>query len=515
MSLGQSMNITLGSMRNNQYALTVVSQNIANAFVPGYHRQRVNFQTNEYTTDCRNVIETIRGMNGASIASLSNYIDDGTFKSMIDANSDAQYYNKLADNLGALEDLADNLGDNGLNALLNDFYSAAADLEKHPTDLTVRRQFAYAAQNICDKFNQLSSKCDEIQQDKAGDIQTQTDVINGLLESLASANQEYVKNGQNPQLKAEINSILEELSNYMDVETQTNPNGSVNLYIAGVPVVQGGEQKYSLNATFDPNNPDNALQFSLQSLENPDYVITDGVNESFKSGALKADIEFLNGKGKDFSNINDFKGAINSAAKAFAKALNEIQTYSNGNVVAASIKAGDEGKMELQESTVKFLVSSSGNDDEIDASNISVNQQILDDPYLIAAARIDKSQYKDADGNLTDDWKKAVGNSDNAVEFGLLKDAKICTYDNGVACTLSQFLTDTAAKNGIDVANAQNKADVANSLAANDAANYANLIGVNLDEELADMLKYQRAYEASCRMFSTIDSLISTIINMV
>ena len=55
MSLNQSMNISLGSMKNNQYALTVVAQNIANINVEGYHRQRVNFVTNEYTTNCRKV----------------------------------------------------------------------------------------------------------------------------------------------------------------------------------------------------------------------------------------------------------------------------------------------------------------------------------------------------------------------------------------------------------------------------------------------------------------------------
>ena len=60
MSLNQSMNIALGSLKNNQYAMTVVSQNIANVNVEGYRRQRVDFQTNEYTTNCNNVISTIK-----------------------------------------------------------------------------------------------------------------------------------------------------------------------------------------------------------------------------------------------------------------------------------------------------------------------------------------------------------------------------------------------------------------------------------------------------------------------
>ena len=111
MSLNQSMNISLGSMKNNQYALTVVSQNIANVHVEGYHRQRVNFVTNEYTTKCENVLSTIRGMNGASISSLTDFIDDAAFKNVLDSNSEANYYNTLADALGDLEEISDDLGD--------------------------------------------------------------------------------------------------------------------------------------------------------------------------------------------------------------------------------------------------------------------------------------------------------------------------------------------------------------------------------------------------------------------
>ena len=172
MSLNQTMNISLGSMKNNQYALTVVSQNIANLNVEGYHRQRVNFQTNEYTTNCENVLSTIRGMNGASISSLSNYIDDAAFKNLLGSNSESEYYNTLADALGELEGIADDLGDNGLNALLNDFYTAAANLEQYPTDLSIRQQYAMAAQTVCEKFNEISAKCDSIQEDKLEDVVT-------------------------------------------------------------------------------------------------------------------------------------------------------------------------------------------------------------------------------------------------------------------------------------------------------------------------------------------------------
>ena len=38
--------------------------------------------------------------------------------------------------------------------------------------------------------------------------------------------------------------------------------------------------------------------------------------------------------------------------------------------------------------------------------------------------------------------------------------------------------------------------------------------GVSLDEESANMLKYQRAYEANARFFSTVDSVLDTLMQL-
>lgn len=509
MSLNQSMNISLNSMKNNQYGLVVVSQNIANMHTEGYHRQRVDFVTNEYTTKCKNAIDTIKGMNGASIASLSDYIDNGAFKNKLDSNSDASYYNTLADALGGLEDIANDLGDNGLNALLNNFYAAAGKLEQFPSDLTVRQQYAMAAQEVCDKFNLISQKYDSVQHDAMQTVQSDVNTINSLLSDLAQANVAHVKSKQSTSTQAQINSILEQLSNYTQITTDTNSNGSVNVYIGDVQAVEGGVLKYKLESNFNADDPNNAVSFVLRSTENPDFIRDTGITESFSTGSMKAYVDFLNGEGKNFSNVNDMKAALNEAASAFANALNEIQTYDKGNVFAASITTAKNGDLILEKASVPFFVSSDGG--AFSAGNIQVNSEILNNAYLISAARIDLNNYENGE-----DWTKSIGNSDNAVEITALKNKKICSMGDGKNnATLSQFLTNAAAKNGLDLASIDKKAQTYQDIADADANNYANLVGVNLDEELADMIKYQRAFEASARVFSTASDLIATIIGMV
>lgn len=504
MSLNQSLNISVSSMKNYQYALAVVSHNMANLYTDGYHRQRVNFVENAYTADANNVLATIRGLNGASISSLTSYMDKGAFDNLINSNSDAQYYNSLVDSLGDLEDIADDLGDSGLNALLNDFYTAVANLEQFPTDLAVRRQFVMAAQNVCDKFNQISQKCDSLQNDKSNEISNSVDVVNKLFAELADCNNEYLQNPQNSQVLSRRDEILAQLSDYMDVKTSTNSNGTLNLYVGDVAVVQGSTQQYKLRAEFG----EDGAKLSLQSTLDGSVILENGITEAFSSGSIKAQIDFLNGTNGSYTNLNNIRSALDSAANAFAQALNEIQTYDNGDVFAASITSGDNGELKLEKSTEELIKTKDGSG-TVNAGNIAINEKMLENPYLVAAARIDKTKFEG------DEWTKAIGNSDNAVEFSALQNKKICTYDSGVKATLQEFLNYNAAKNAMDLNDLISKADTYNAIRDDAATNYSNIIGVNLDEELADMIKFQRAYEASARLFTTINDLYGTIINMV
>ena len=514
MSINQSMGISIDSMKNNQYALAVVSHNIANLNTEGYARQRVDFVEVRTPNSSKNVYSVIKSLQGADISSLTNSIDKAAFDGMINSNSDANYYNTLADSLGELEDVADDLGDNGLNALLNDFYKACANLEQFPADMSIRQQYVLALENVCDKFNSVAKKCDNIQQDKYDTVKGSLNNINSLLSDLASLNEAYIKNGNASSTQTQINSILQELSNYTKVTYDQNSNGSYNVYFGNVAVVQGTEQKFNLEANLDPESEE-VLSFSLRSVDDTDFVLTEGINDFFKTGSLKAQIDFLNGSGGSFSNLNDIKNYINEASSAFKTALNNLQTQTDEDGFPAYI-VSENGELLLSNDPepVDLLTGDS-------AKDLKVNESVIKNPFLVCAARINLDNYTEEE-IANDAWRKSIGNADNAGKMTNLQNQKICYYNledkeagNPPDCTLGQFLINNAAKAGMDVAGAQNKADIYQGIADSDADNYSNMVGVNLDEELADMIKYQRAFEASARVFATINDLMGTIINMV
>ncbi len=509
MSLNQSMGITLDSMKNYQQALVVVSHNIANINTKGYARERVNFTEDRLHINSNSVAAKIRSMNGADISSLTNYVDNAKYKNVIDSNADANYYNGLADALKDLEDVADDLGDNGLNALLNDFFKTCANLEQFPSDLSIRQQYVMSLDNICDKFNYITDRYDSIQDEKYLDVEDSTFKLNSLVSNLAAVNLAHIKNGQGASTQNEINAILAELSNYADVSYNQNANGSYNLTIGGVDVVEGTNVMYEFDSKLDK---DSSQPLTIQLKSTQDGRTFD-VTDSIKTGSLKSEIDFLNGTSSSvgFTTVNDMKAAIKSAESAFANALNEIQTYSDpaNNEYAAYITSKDGSLVLASDGSIpmtppELLV--------FDANgNVQVNQQVMENPFFVAAARIDLDNYQPGE-----DWTQSIGNADNAGFMTALQNKKICSYGGGENnCTLSQFLINNAAKNGMDLASMENKAELYQGIADQNANDYNNLIGVNLDEELADMIKYQRAYEASARVFSAINDMMQMVISMV
>ena len=514
MSVNQAMSITLDSMKNNQMALSVVSHNIANLNTKGYVKERVDFSEDRFSVNSNSAISKIRAMNGADIASLTNYADNAKFKGVVNSNTDAQYYNGLADALSDLEDVADDLGDNGLNALLNDFFTASANLEQFPSDLSTRQQYIMALDNVCDKFNYITDRYDSIQDEQYQEVSEAAFNLNSLFNDLATLNLAHVKSGQSSATQSQINEILSEISSYGNISYTQNSNGSYNLNFAGVDVVRGNEVLYEVTSDFDKDATE-PLTISLKSIKEGGSI---NINEQINTGSLKGKIDFLNGTSSTvgFSTVSDMKAAIKSAENAFANALNEIQTYkdtSDGNKIYAAyitskdgnlVLAADENDPTIPATPPELLVFDSN-------GKIKVNSEVMENPFYVAAARIDLNNYEEGE-----DWTQSIGNADNAGYMTALQNEKICSFGSGTNnCTLSQFLINNAAKNGMDLASMENKAELYQGIADQSANDYNDAVGVNLDEELADMIKYQRAFEASAAVFSAANNMMQLIINMV
>lgn len=81
--------------------------------------------------------------------------------------------------------------------------------------------------------------------------------------------------------------------------------------------------------------------------------------------------------------------------------------------------------------------------------------------------------------------------------------------------SITDFISGLVSKIGSGVDSLKSAADAQGSVLEQAAAQRDALYGVDLNEELADLIRYQRCYEASARVFSTSNELMQTILQMI
>jgi flagellar hook-associated protein 1 FlgK len=99
-----------------------------------------------------------------------------------------------------------------------------------------------------------------------------------------------------------------------------------------------------------------------------------------------------------------------------------------------------------------------------------------------------------------------------AMQIGDLSDDAVAQTTLGGPGPSAQW-RDLTTLLGVRVQSLQNAGNVQDSVvAAADAAVQADS-GVNLDEEMTNMLQYQRAYQAAARVVTTVDEMLDTLVN--
>lgn len=136
---------------------------------------------------------------------------------------------------------------------------------------------------------------------------------------------------------------------------------------------------------------------------------------------------------------------------------------------------------------------------------IDVNPLIVKDPRLIASAG-----GKDLNGDRIPDTTNGMGDNSNILLMAGLKDKKVMLERDSTFLEYLKFIVgDVGTRSNIsEVAIKKQELVIQNLSKLREAVS-----GVNLDEELTKLISYQRAYEASARFITYIDSMLDTIIN--
>ncbi len=224
------------AIRNNQSALAVVSNNIANVDTDGYVRQELDVRENQPSKSGQVYI------GSGAVATGTRRAYDALVESSLRASKSdlaaqpplIELTNRLIDVLGS--DKA------SLTPALNDFFGGIKDLSQDPSSKSRRGQALSAAENLVSRFNDLGNQFALIDDESRNRIDYELSKFNSLTDQLLLVNQRL---GRQPDIKRQPpdllnlrDKLLSDMSEILRITVSETANGAVTVGLGPISAVE-------------------------------------------------------------------------------------------------------------------------------------------------------------------------------------------------------------------------------------------------------------------------------------
>jgi flagellar hook-associated protein 1 FlgK len=224
MSLSTILDVATHALGINQQALRTTSVNISNVNTPGYVRQRVDLQAS---------VVGQQG-NGVEIAGIQRMVDKFLQAASWTATADASKYSTMADYYDRFDSLLGDPNNNtSVTGKLDALFSSLSTLAVDPTAAGNRQSSLSSIASFGDTVSQLSSQIQSLRGTVSGEVGDEVNQINAALKRIYDLNPQIVasKTGGNDaaSLEEQRDEALSDLSKMMDIQVNTNADGSVQV----------------------------------------------------------------------------------------------------------------------------------------------------------------------------------------------------------------------------------------------------------------------------------------------
>jgi flagellar hook-associated protein 1 FlgK len=466
LGLFNTLNLGARSMVAEELGVEVTGQNLANANNAAYTRQTVQLQTSTPTPSSLGLQGT--GVEAASIQQVSNQLINGQIQSEASVggywnsqqtaleNAQTQldeFLNLSSSSTSSSTTTSTDLSDQ-LNSLFNAFQSVATS----PTDATARQSLINTAQTLASSFNQASQNLNALNSQLNTSVGGDVTSANQLLSDIASLNGQIAKatasGGTANDLVDSREADLENLAKLVNTQTTANSDGTISVSIGGQELVSGSKLSDSLATYADADG--NLL---VQTAASATPLTLTG-------GSIQGTIDARDGA------LATLRGGLDTMASTLITQVNGI--YQNGYDLN-----GNSG--------ADFFTGS-------DAGDIGVNSALLTDPSQVQAA-----------------GTNSTGDNTVALALAQLGSQSLTALNNQTfsgACSLDVENFGDALSNANDQVTNYNSV---NTMLLNQRDSVS---GVSLEEEMANLITYQKAYETSAQIISTVNQMLTTVVNL-
>ena len=236
-----------------QRALDVTSNNVSNAATPGYSVENVNFTTQPGQATASGYIGS-----GVQVQSITRSYDELLAGQVRSSQSSYSSFNGYATEASQIDNMLSS-SSTGLTASLQTFVNALQTVANSPASTAQRQVLLSQAQALAQQMQNYNSQLSTYGAGIESQIGASVTQINTLSSGIASLNGQIAaglaSTGQTPNsLMDQRDQMIDQLSQYVTVNTATQTDGSLNVYIGtGQPLVIGNTSQ-ALTATQDPYN---------------------------------------------------------------------------------------------------------------------------------------------------------------------------------------------------------------------------------------------------------------------
>jgi flagellar hook-associated protein 1 FlgK len=465
LGLFNTLNLGARALTADQVGVEVSGHNLANANNPAYARQRVQLQTSLPTPTSIGMQGT--GVQATSIQQIRDQLLDGQIRSEASVggywNSQQGALQNAQTQLNEFLNLSSTSGASGstagLSGQLNNLFSAFQAVATSPTDPSARLSLVNAAQSLSSGFNQASQNLRTLNGLLNTSVSNDVASANQLLSDIAGLNGQIAKatasGGNANDLADSREQDLENLSKLVNIQTAANADGTVSVSIGGQQLVPGSQLTDTL-ATYNSGNGNLLVQ-----------TATSATPLALSGGSIQGTIDARDGA------LATLRNGLDTMASSLITQVNGI--YKNGYDLN-----GNSG--------ANFFM---GND----AATIGVNPAVVNDPSQIQAAGA----------------ANATGDNAVALQLAQLGQQTIATLNNQ---TFSGAYAQDVQNFGNALANANDQVGNYNSISTMLLNQRDSVSGVSMEEETTNLITFQKAYEASAKLITTVSQMLETVINL-
>ncbi len=453
--LNSIMDTSLSAMFAAQAGLATTSNNIANANTPGYSRQTVMVAAR------RPEIMPYGSIGrGVEIQGIRRMQDQFLLHNLRAQNARLSSYTATDSTLFEIENILGSVDNDHLGDSLTNFFNSWAALAQPPIDTSLKQDVITSGISLVNDFHAIDQSLNDLDASIEKDIENEITNLNSLLDQVADMNKQIMASETNGQpandLRDQRDYIITEISKIAEVSVIERDDGSKDIVLAGRTMVARDSVSH-FQSTYTATDSGYELT-----------IVTNGRRQqvALSTGKLQGLLE-----SRDIQ-VNDVRERLDAVAKQLIDEVNELHS---------------QGRTPISSGQTFFTGDGMG--------NIDINPALVANPDMVAMGR------SGADGDA--ELAQAIADLASA---GLAGPGSRSITDN-----YRSLLTDIASKRAGFEMMVSNQQNVVASL----ESRMASVTGVSLDEEGANMVRYQNSYNAAAKVISTVQEMLDTLMNMV